>query len=132
MTTDEAAKREQRAGEHRLKMQEFNAALATLLAEPGGDDELTAASNAPINLIRAGKLDEAEAAARDLLVKFPDVHDGWDRLGMVHEKRGQNTQAADCYRRVIEIIRQNPDDYDPAFEDKFVQLIARLDPPSAP
>ena len=106
--------------------------LATMLAEPGDDDDLTAASNAPINLIRAGKLDEAEAATRDLLVKFHDLHNGWDRLGMVHEKRGQNAQAADCYRRVIEIIRQNPDDYDPAFEDKFVQLIARLDPPSAP
>ena len=132
LTKDEAAEREQRSGDHRLQMQEFNAALATMLAEPGDDDALTAASNAAVKLIRAGKLDEAEAAARDLLVKFPDVHDGWDRLGMVHEKRGQNAQAADCYRKVIEIIRQNPDDYDPAFEDKFVQLIAKLDPPSAP
>ena len=29
------------------------------------------------DLIRAGKLDEAEAAARDLLVLYPEVPDGW-------------------------------------------------------
>jgi hypothetical protein len=29
------------------------------------------------------------------------VHDGWDRLGMVHEARGDSQQAADCYRKVM-------------------------------
>ena len=38
-------------------------------------------------------LDEAEAAARDLLRRFPDVHDGWNRLGMVHEARGARTTS---------------------------------------
>jgi hypothetical protein len=38
--------------------------------------------------------DEAEAAARDLIVRYPDVHDGWDRLGMVHEARGETREAA--------------------------------------
>jgi hypothetical protein len=37
---------------------------------------------------------------------------GWDRLGMVHEARGDTRQAADCYRKVIDFIRQHPDDYD--------------------
>jgi hypothetical protein len=57
------------------------------------DDALTAASNAVGKLVHAGRLDEAEQAARDLLVRFPDVHDGYDRLGMVHEARGENRQA---------------------------------------
>jgi len=70
-------------------------------------------------------------AARDLLVRFPEVHDGWDRLGMVHEARGENQQAADCYRKVIELIREHPDDFDPDFENVFVKLIDRLDPPPA-
>jgi hypothetical protein len=36
----------------------------------------------PSSFVRAGKLDEAERAARDLLDRFPEVHDGWgDRLG---------------------------------------------------
>jgi hypothetical protein len=29
-----------------------------------------------VHLVRAVRLDEAEAAARHLLVRFPDVHDG--------------------------------------------------------
>ncbi len=78
----------------------MRAAIAARLsgAEDADDDELTIASNAAAGLVRAGKLDEAEQAARDLLVLFPDVHDGYDRLGMVYEARGENRQAAECYR----------------------------------
>ena len=94
-------------------------------------DELMDASNAAVDLVRAGKLDEAEAAARDLLARFPDQHDGWDRLGMVHEARGENGQAADCYRKVLDVIRRRPDDYDATFDEKFVNLIAKLDSPAA-
>jgi tetratricopeptide (TPR) repeat protein len=94
------------------------------------EDELTAASNAAVDLVNAGKLDEAEKAARDLLERFPEVHDGWDRLGMVHEARGEKKQAADCYRKAIEIIRQHPG-YDPAFAQVFVELVSELDPPAA-
>ena len=99
--------------------------------EDAYEDELDAASNAVVQLVRAAKLDEAEAAARDLLVRFPDVHDGWDRLGMVHEVRGDNRQAADCYRKVIEFIRQHPDNYDAAIVEQFAKLVERLDPPAA-
>jgi hypothetical protein len=42
--------------------------------------ELAAASNAVIDLIDAGKLDEAEQAARELLTRHPEVHDGYDRF----------------------------------------------------
>src|SRR5258706_15656101 len=45
--------------------------------------ELDQASNAVIDLIDAGRLDDAEHAARELLVQYPEVHDGHDRLGMV-------------------------------------------------
>ena len=76
-----------------------------------------------VQLVGAAKLDEAEAAARDLLVRFPDVHDGWDRLGMVHEARGDSRQAADCYRKVIDFIRQHPDDYDAGMLDQFAKLV---------
>jgi len=80
---------------------------------------------------RTARLDEAEAAARHLLVRFPDVHDGWDRLGMVHEARGDSRQAADCYRKVIDFIRQHPDDYDAGMLEQFAKLVDRLDPPVA-
>jgi tetratricopeptide (TPR) repeat protein len=95
------------------------------------EDELATASNAAVDLVHAGKLDEAEAAAHDLLKRFPDVHDGWDRLGMVYEARGDNKKAADCYRKVIDLIRVHPYDYDRKFEAVFQKLVNRLDP-SAP
>ena len=88
---------------------------------------LDAASNAVIELVRVGRLDEAEQAARELLVRYPEVHDGYDRLGMVHEARGQFRQAADCYRKVVEFARANPESYDPEFVDTFVDLIAKLE-----
>jgi tetratricopeptide (TPR) repeat protein len=127
------AKRAERAAAHTQNLREVKAAIAARLlgAEDADEDELTVASNAAADLVRAGKLDEAEQAARDLLVRFPEVHDGYDRLGMVHEARGENRQAADCYRKVIEFIREHPDAYDPGFEDMFTKLVNRLDPPVA-
>ncbi len=95
------------------------------------EDELTSASNAAVELIDAGKLDEAERAARDLIERFPDVHDGWDRLGLVYEVKGDYKKAVDCYRKVIDFIRAHPNDYDPGFEAAFHKLVKRLDP-SAP
>jgi TolA-binding protein len=127
------ARRAERDAAHRSSIREARAAIAAKLAgaEEPDADELTAASNAVIDLVHAGKLDEAEQAARDHLVRFPDVHDGHDRLGMVHEARGENQQAADCYRKVIELIRRHPEDYDAEFENVFARLIAKLDPPAA-
>jgi len=128
---DAQARRAERAAGHRLPVRELTAAVAARLRmaeeEDAYEDELDAASNAVVQLVGAAKLDEAEAAARDLLVRFPDVHDGWDRLGMVHEARGDSRQAADCYRKVIDFIRQHPDDYDAAFVDTFLELIAKLE-----
>jgi hypothetical protein len=39
-------------------------------------------SNAAVDLVHAGKLEEAEQAGCDLRVRFPDAHDGYDRLGI--------------------------------------------------
>jgi hypothetical protein len=50
---------------------------------------------------------------------------------MVHEARGENKQAADCYRKAIEIIRGQSENYDPEFADVFVKLVDKLDPTPA-
>jgi tetratricopeptide (TPR) repeat protein len=138
LTKDETAAREQlaKAQAHSpdRRMQEFEAAIAQLAVagdDGSGGDELMNDSNAVLDLIRAGKLDEAEASARALLAQYPDVHDGWDRLGMVHEARGETAQAVDCYRKIIVFLEQNPDYSEPAFKDAFVERIAKLDPPAA-
>lgn len=104
-----------------------------LAAEYEDDVALSEASNAAVDLVHAGKLDEAEQAARDLLIRFPDVHDGYDRLGMVYEARGDNKQAAHYYRQALEFIRQHPtlyEDNDRELRAVFERLIAKLDPPA--
>ena len=130
------AQREDQVAEKRQSLREAREAITASLAAQAPlddifDDELTVASNAVLDLIRSGKLDEAEAAARALVAQYPDVHDGWDRLGMVHEKRGENRQAANCYRKVVAFLDDNPDYSEPAFKDTFVARIAKLDPPAA-
>lgn len=117
------------AAAQRKEVEAFLDREQTFLVE---QEALKEASNTPIRLIKAGKLDEAEKAARELLVRHPEVHDGYDRLGQVYEARGQNKEAADCYRKVIEFIHAHPDDYDdPDFEAVFHRLITKLDPPQA-
>lgn len=91
-------------------------------------EDLDVASNGVVDLIHAGKLDEAERAAHDLLARFPQVHDGYDRLGMVYEARGDLKQAAAYYRKVVEFIQQQPDAYDPEFVELFIKQAERLDP----
>ena len=129
------AHRHERAAAHRLRVDDLTAGVAARLRmseeEDAYEDKLDATSHAVVQLVAAAKLDEAEAAARDLLVRFPDVHDGWDRLGMVHEARGDSRQAADCYRKVIDFIRQHPDHYDAAIAEQLAKLVDRLDPPVA-
>jgi tetratricopeptide (TPR) repeat protein len=100
-------------------------------ADDEEEDELTRDSNAIIDLVHEGKLDEAEKAAREFLERYPYVHDGYDRLGMVYEARGDRKAAADCYRKVIEFVKAHPKQYEPTFTVTFEQMIDELDPPPA-
>lgn len=120
-----AAARAAAAAEYQERQARFKERQASLEHE----DELARASNAVIDLLDVGRLDEAEQAARELLVRFPDVHDGYDRLGMVYEARADHKAAAECYRKVIEFVRAHPELYDPKFEMTFQRLVAKLDPP---
>ena len=145
LTANEAAEREHlakaqaardtRTDEKRQSLREVREALVAKLsgAEDLYDDtdELTEASNAVLALIRNGQLDEAESAARHLLEHYPEVPDGWDRLGLVHEKRGENREAADCYRKLIAFVREHLDDFDAVTIDDYTARIAKLDPPAA-
>jgi len=101
--------------------------LGRIFEEHNELDELTEASNTVVDMVHAGDLDAAEQAAHDLLARFPDVHDGYDRLGMVCEARGDHRQAAEYYRRAVTVIRDHPDNYDPGFEAVFQKLVDRLE-----
>jgi tetratricopeptide (TPR) repeat protein len=108
---DEAAERATREAAQAVIRAEDTALLDALTEQTDRTDALITSSNAVLELIQAGLLDEAEAGARDLLVRFPEVHDGYNRLGQVYEARGEHKQAADFYRQVIQFMRAHPDDY---------------------
>lgn len=116
----------QRANQVALRA-DYQEELLESQAELHEAQALDVASNAVVDLVHAGRLDEAEQAARALLLRYPEVHDGYDRLGMVHEARGQFRQAADCYRKVIECMRTHPADYDAGFASSFIELIVKLE-----
>ena len=125
------------AADHRLRVDELNTALAAILAGAGAagydeeGDTLMEEPNAALDLIRAGRLDDAEAAARALLAGYPDAPDGWERLGMVHEARGERREAVDCYRRVVAFLERNPDYAEPAFKDRRVSATQKVISPSS-
>jgi tetratricopeptide (TPR) repeat protein len=130
MASDEAAVRAARPAQVAAQPDAVAALLPSLVSyvqEHDELDELTEASNAVVDMVHAGNLDAAEQAAHDLLARFPDVHDGYDRLGMVCEARGDHRQAADYYRRAITVIGSHPDTYDPGFEAVFHKLVDRLE-----
>jgi len=124
------AERKKAAAEEQRERESARAAeTARIEAQLDEDEHLTEDSNAVVDLVHAGRLEEAERAARELLVRYPYVHDGYDRLGMVYEARGQNREAADFYRKVIDFAVTHPDQYEPAFAERFRELVAKLDPP---
>jgi tetratricopeptide (TPR) repeat protein len=92
------------------------------------DDDLDTASNAVVDLIHAGRLDEADAAARDLLVRYPEVVDGLERLGMVFEARGDRRRAADYYRQAVAFILEHPEGFDGEIPTSLVEQANELDP----
>jgi tetratricopeptide (TPR) repeat protein len=113
------------------------AAAAVIAAEQAEDntfaewsDKLDDESNAVIDLIEVDKLDEAEQAAHQLIANYPEVHDGYDRLGMVYEARKEPKKAAESYRKVIEMMKAHPTDYDADFLAEFEELVRELDPPT--
>jgi tetratricopeptide (TPR) repeat protein len=91
------------------------------------DDTFTAESNAVVGLIRAGDLDGAEAAARKLLVDYPDVIDGHDRLGMVYEAREDYAAAVANYRQVLQQMEADVEAYDDEGREAVRQRIERLE-----
>ncbi len=112
----------------------FTAALAAEQAEEEEfyewSDRLDEASNAVVDLVEAGKLDEAEQAAHRLIADYPEVHDGYDRLGMVYAARKEPKKAADCYRKVIESLSVDPTDDEREMIADFQRLVHELDPPT--
>ena len=93
------------------------------------DEGLDDASNGVIDLIDAGRLDEAEQAAHALLERYPGMHDGLERLAMVAAARGDRLRAAEYYRKAADFVHAHADQYGPKME---VYLRARATEFGAP
>jgi tetratricopeptide (TPR) repeat protein len=70
--------------------------------------ELDQLSNSVVDLIEENKLDKAEAVSRRLLSEYSDQVDGFHRLAMVYEARGDRKQAAAYYRKAADFAKSNP------------------------
>ncbi len=86
-------------------------------------------SEAVLRGIESGRLDEADATARQLMVAFPDEPLGFERLAQVHEARGQLEAAAEEYRRGVALMDElGEGHYCDCCRARMVKAIRRLDP----
>lgn len=92
-------------------------------------DRLDQLSNGSLDLINAGRLDEAERMCERLLAEFPDVFDGHMRFGQLHRRRGNNRKAAE-HLRLAAAMARSPD-YDVELADGLDAEADELDPPPA-
>ena len=113
---DEAAAAERAAADRAAALAREADRSAPAAATRGDDDGLDDASNGVIDLIHAGRFDEAEHAAQDLLARYPEVHDGLERLAMVAAARGDRARAAEYYRKAADFVHARAGWYDPEME----------------
>jgi tetratricopeptide (TPR) repeat protein len=108
--------RDQAADAARARAREREqAAVAAAILAGDDDDRLDEDSNRVIDLIDAGRLDEAELAAQALLAQYPEVHDGLERIAMVAAVRGDRARAAEYYRQAADFVHRR-EGYDPEME----------------
>ncbi len=85
-------------------------------------DALDGASSDIQKLVKKKKLDEAEAKARELSLKYPRHSDGLQRLAEVHEARGDKGKAIAALREAA----KRPNDGDEEVKDEIEKSLARL------
>ena len=113
---------------------ESRSGLGRRTSLPAVEDDVDRASNAVLALLRQGSLDEAEQAALALSRDYPEVNDGFDRLGMVCEARGEPARAAEMYQCALDFTLDQ-DGHDEELRDNdnyYRETIALGSEPSPP
>lgn len=90
------------------------------------EDRLDRDSNRVAALIREGRLDEAEAAGMQLLKDYPEVQDGFERLAMVYEARGDSTRALERYQQALDFVLKNEELFDQEMPIYYRNKIAKF------
>jgi len=88
--------------------------------------ELDQLSNSVVDLINQNELEKAAAVSRRLLSEYPDQVDGFDRLAMVYEARGDRKKAAQYYRKAADFARSNPG-FGKKSVDRFLSEAKRME-----
>ena len=91
-----------------LPLHEESSAKQQAFSLTPGFTDLDDLSNSVVDLIEAGRLDEAEAACHELLTRYPDQIDGTERLAAVYEARGEKKMAAQYYRKAAQFAQGSP------------------------
>jgi tetratricopeptide (TPR) repeat protein len=123
----EAAAAERAAAERATTAAATPHALWGGVQEDWDDEGLDDASNLPMYLLRAGKLDEAETAARDLLARYPQVHDGLERLAAVYDARGDRQKAVEYYRKALAFMQERADEYSPEAIHALREIVEKVE-----
>jgi len=90
------------------------------------EDDLDKLSNRVVDLVNDGRLEEAEAACRELKEQYPEVIDWIHRTAMLQEARGETQQAIEHYKRTLRYMDENPDDFEERSREPYRAAIKRL------
>lgn len=105
---------------------------APTMQPPAGmfESELDRLGNSALDAIEAGRFEEAEKLCRRLLSEYPDAPDGHERMAMLREAQGRFQEAAERYGAVLEMMRREPEGFDPEavryFEDRRKRALSKL------
>lgn len=76
---------------------------AAAVAAASGGYDLQAAFSKALELVQADKLDEAEAAYKEILSKRPGVPEAYFNLGVIAQKKKDVPAAAKAYEKALEL-----------------------------
>ena len=92
------------------------------------DDDLDELSNSVVDLLKAGRINDAETACLELRRRHPAQIDWLERTAMVHEARGDKKTAAEYCRKCVAFTLANPDGFNEDSRAWMKEKIRELDP----
>jgi tetratricopeptide (TPR) repeat protein len=84
-------------------------------------DRLDDLSNEAGDAIKGRRYEEAEKICQELLREYPEIIDGHHRLGMLRHAQGRFQEAADHFTKVVAMIEEHPEGFDPQVPEMFRQ-----------
>jgi len=89
------------------------------------DDDIDELSNSAVDLINAGRFDEAERACNQLLSEYPEQVDGLERMATLEEARCNYPLAAEYYRKAAAFVEGDPG-YDSELREFLIRKAREL------